>query len=178
MRKERKLLIEELQARLVPFLLGHGFQQASLSERDRASREMVLMLPLGVMKRGSNGNLDVLEIQIHPRRTTFVLAFGRAPAEGVALPWAKVSQSEIRVGDLPEKCRLYAKRSSMTWFGLPWLSFGRDAATAIGRAIESAIAFYPEVEEYFQSGAIGPHVNCIRYSIDDAGKLKADIRSR
>ncbi|WP_421996327.1 hypothetical protein [Reyranella sp.] len=66
----------------------------------------------------------------------------------------------------------------MTWFGLSWFSLGRDAAAAITKAIRSVIELYPEVEEYFRSGTVGPHVKCIRYSIDTSGKLKAEIRSR
>jgi hypothetical protein len=177
MRKEKKLLISELQARLVPFFVEHGFQQTPLSGRDRKSREVMLMLPLGIMKRTRADKLDLLEIQLHPRRTTFVLAFGRVPSEGVSSPWPKPSQAEVGVEDLPENCRLYANRFSMTWFGLPWLSFGRDAAAAITKAIGAVIELYPEVEEYFRSGVVGPHVKCIRYSRDASGKLTAEIRS-
>lgn len=135
------------------------------------------MLPLGIMKRTRADNLDLLEIQLHPRRATFVLAFGRVPPGGVSSPWARPSQAEVGVEDLPENCRLYANRSSMAWFGLPWFSFGRDTAAAITKAIRVAIELYPEVEEYFRSGVVGPHVKCIRYSRDASGKLKAEIRS-
>jgi len=136
------------------------------------------MLPVGIMKRTtSDGYLDLLEVQIHPRRTAVILAFGRAPPDGVSLPWARLSQSEVRVGDLPESCRLYAKRSSMTWFGIPWFLFGREEIAAITKIIERVIELYPEVEDYFRSGAVGPHVKCVRYAIDASGKLKAEIRS-
>jgi len=173
----KKLLIQQLQERLVPFLVAQGFQQLPLSERDRKSREMVLMLPLGYLKRTHEENLELVEVQLHPRRPTFVLAFGVAPPQGVTLPWAYFPQSDVRVADLPEHCRLYASRRSMKWFGPSWLSFGRDTAIQIAKTIERAIELLPEVEDYFRRGTVGSHVKCICYSLDPSGKLKVSARS-
>src|SRR5262249_53251019 len=150
-----------------------GFQQRPLSDADRKSREIVLALPLGRMKRARGEKLDVVEIQIHRSKPRFVLAFGVVPAEGVRLPWATLSQSEASVGDLLENCRLYDNRPLMKWFGLQWFTFNSDSTTIVTKSIDRAIGLYPEVEQYFHAGLIGSHIKCLCYSIDSFGKLNA-----
>jgi|GEM_PF-2222925 hypothetical protein len=174
----RKLLIQQLQENLVPALIARGFQQLPLSERDGKSRDMVSMLPLGYLKRQRDGNLDIVEIQIHPRRMAFVIGFGTAPPEGVILPWAKLAQTEVGVSSLAENCRLYANRRFMTWFGSAWTSFYKDQSRHAIESIQKAVSLLPELDEYFGRGAVGPHIKCVCQVIDPtSGQLKSSIRS-
>jgi hypothetical protein len=176
MNMEKKQLVKKLQEQLVAFLVDRGFQRFPLSSRDRRSREMVLLLPLGYLKRARGSNLDLIEIQIHPRRAAFVLAFGVVLPEGVTLPSMHIAQSEAGVADLPENCRLYANRFFMQWFSPSWLPFPADPGLRIDKPILQVIELYHEVEDYFLRGMVGPHIKCISYSRDPSGSLKATIR--
>lgn len=178
MPSKKKLFIRQLQEQLVPHLIAHGFQQLPLSEQDRKSRDMVSMLPHGYLKRQRGSNLDIVEIQLHPRRSTFVLGFGIAPPEGVTLPWARLTQAEAGVSALTENCRLYANRRFMTWFGATLLPFYKGQSQLVSEGIQKAVSLLPELDEYFRSGAIGPHVKCVCQVVDPAtGQLRSSIRS-
>jgi len=177
MRGERKLPIGVLQEQLVPALVSRGFLETPLSKQGGSGRELLLAFPLGHLKRASGANLDLLDIQVHPRQAAFVLSFSVAPPEGVTLPWGHFIQSQLLASEVPERCRLYANRRSITWFAPRLCTFAKPAKWRVDDAVQRAIALIPEVDSYFSNQALGPHVKCLVQEFDVSGKPRITMRT-
>jgi hypothetical protein len=138
-------------------LVAHGFARYPLSTKERDSAEMQTAFPFGRMKRARGSELEILEIQFDKRGgARFVVNFGKVPPEGVSLPWGHFGQNEISASGLPNAFRLYSVAMWSKWFSLGWLARNYNArATDV---VSRAIALYPEVESWFVSSAVGPHI--------------------
>jgi len=159
----RKLLIGALQEGLVPVLLQKGFAQIPLH---RTSPEMERAFPFGYMRRVKQSRHESVEIQLDKRGgAKFVLNFGVVPTEGVDLPWAHIDQDKASASDLPEAYRLHSCRGCMRWFSPPLLAWPRDLKSRTRKAVDQAVSLYPEVEIWFASGKVGPHIRRFGFPI-------------
>jgi hypothetical protein len=164
MKTKRSLLTRALQERFIPILLKNGFTQLKLTGARAANAGMRRDFPFGYMTRPKGTDIELVDIQIHPRgKLKFVMNFGVAPPEGVELPWAKLEQHDMMASDLLRSCRLYDSRFywRMKWFSVSWPSQWKDIEARINKTVDRLIEFYPAVEEWFSTQKEGPHVRCV-----------------
>ena len=165
MSADRDLLLRILQERLIPMLLARGFEQLAFPATER-SREIDFSFPFGYFRRIKGANVELLEIQLAKHDTAkFVLNFGSVPPEGADLPWKHYEQAEALVSALPEWYRLFSCRWSMKWFSPPWVSLPGDLVTRTTKAVDHAIDLYPEIEAWFATRTVGPHMRRVGYPI-------------
>jgi hypothetical protein len=162
----RRVFREILQEELLPFFAARGFEQLPLPLQERSSREFLSAFRFGHLVRPRSMGLDLAEVQVDPRRTAFVVNFGIADP-GRLHPRGQFRGQNTMVSDLAVQCRLYSSRAFMTWFGGSWL--GSNSAKHVHSAINRAISYAPEIEDYFKTEAVGPHVKCVLYSGDGSG---------
>jgi hypothetical protein len=138
-------------------LLARGFMRNPLPEKEREGAEIQAAFPFGCMKRARDSELEIFEIQFDKHGSPrFVINVGKVPPEGVSLPWGHFGQNEIGVSGLPNASRLYSVAKWSQWFSLGW--FARDYKTRAANVVSRVITLYPEVESWFASGSIGPHM--------------------
>jgi hypothetical protein len=153
----REYLVRELEQRMLPMLLARGFVRHPLSGKERDSAEVLAAFPLGCMKRARDSELEILEIQFDKHDSPrFVINVGKVPPEGISLPWGHFGQNEIGVSGLPDALRLYSSARWSRWFSLGW--FARNHGGRAAEVVSEVIALYPEVELWFASGSVGPHM--------------------
>jgi hypothetical protein len=70
--------------------------------------------------------------------------------------WGHFAQAQVSASALPDACRLYSTRRWMRWFSLGWFPF--DNAARANNLMTKAIALFPEVEAWFVSKKLGPHL--------------------
>ena len=162
----RSLMITDLESRLLPVFIDKGFWHVSLPPEE-ISRDTKRGFPLGRLKRKSGTELDIIEFQfeIHGE-PQFVINFGTVPETGVTLPWGKhVIQNLVGANSLPISYRLHS--SPVAWilfgpyFGPNWFGpgfFSRKNKQAITRAVDKALLLSGEVINWFETKAIGKHV--------------------
>jgi hypothetical protein len=168
MSNARKLLIGALREGLVPVLLQNGFTQIPLH---RISPEMERVFPFGYMRRVKGSRHESVEIQLDKYgRPKFVLNCGVVPPEGVDLPWAHLERDKASASDLPEAYRLHSCKGCMRWFSPPWFAWPRDLESRTRKAVAQATSLYPEIDSWFASGKVGPHMRRFGYPI----KVKPD----
>jgi hypothetical protein len=156
----RAALLAALKQRLIPLLTSSGFVVHPLSGEERASAEIRGAFPLGYLKRRRGADLELLDVQFH--RDRFVLNFGVVGPAGIDLPWGHFAQEDASTGGLPESGRLYSRRHFMRWFAVP--RFGGDRRQRAAKTVDRLIALHPEIEAWFASGAIGPHLRVVSHS--------------
>ena len=144
-------LIDALRDQLVPVLERKGFEARPFPKaQEKDAAQLRAAFPFGSMKRRRGGRLDLVEIQLHtPPSPKFVINFGTVPAEGVTVPWGHFSQDETIVSALPDGFRLHSRRflKAFAWFS----------------AVDQAVALFPEIDAWFETGAIGPHISNIGF---------------
>ncbi len=116
------------------------------------------------MKRPNGKNIELLDIQMDKGgKLQFVINFGIAPPEGVIWPWGKLTQNEITASGAPEHCRLYDSRfyCHMRWFSVSPFPYFSNLETRIDKTVNHLIELYPEIEEWFKTQKIGPHIKCV-----------------
>ena len=96
-------------------------------------------------------------------RPEFVINIGIATPQGVTLPRAHIAQDEVGVSGLTVACRLHSKPKSMKWFTLGWFTFDKKAR--IDKMVDQLIAVYPEVEAWFATRAMGPHLSRFHFPL-------------
>ncbi len=164
MKTTRSLLIRALKERFIPILLRNGFMESKLTGANAASGTIRRDFPFGYMKRPKGADIELLDIQMHPRgKLKFVLNFGVAPPEGVESPWAKFGQHEVTASHLLKGCRLYDSRFywRMKWFSVSGPSWTKDIEARINETVDRLIELYPEVEEWFSTKREGPHMRYV-----------------
>jgi hypothetical protein len=150
---------------MIPFLLERGFAQHSLSNEDAKNRELRVGFPFGYMKRRNGALLELVEVQLDKHgMPKFVLNFGAVPPEGIVLPWVRLSQEDATVSALPDGLRLYRRPRLLVWFALPWLPTNRQRRAV--KAVDRAIALYPEMEAWFSTRSMGPHLRPIGFRME------------
>lgn len=162
----RDLLLRILRERLIPVLAQRGFEEIALSEEERRSREMNISFPFGHMRRLKGSDLELLEIQLDKHGAAkFALNFGVVPPEGADVPWKHFEQSEARVSALSESYRLYSCRGCMKWFSPSRIALSSDEIARATKAVDRAVALFPEVEDWFATRNVGPHMRRVGYPI-------------
>ena len=166
MRVNRDLLLHTLRERLIPFLAGRGFDQISLSEEEQRSQEVRFSFPFGYMRRLKGTHFELLEIQLDKYGTAkFVLNFDTIPPQDVDVPWKHFEQSEARVSSLPEWYRLYSYRGCRKWISPSWNMLSYNESSRAAKAVDHAIALFPEIENWFATGDVGRHMRRVGYPI-------------
>jgi hypothetical protein len=161
----RKLLVTILQERLIPFLQDKGFGRLSFRETDR-SPEIDFCFPFGYMRRVRNSNFELIEVQLDKRGSAkFVINCGVVPPSGARLPWKHYEQDEALISALSEWYRLHSSRVRARWFSPPWFALSHDLTSRTGRAVNRAVALYPEIETWFASGVVGPHMRRVGFPL-------------
>jgi hypothetical protein len=162
----RDLLLRILQERAIPVLAERGFQQVALSEEERRSRELNFSFPFGCMRRSRGSDLELLEIQLDKKGAAkFVINFGVVPPEGVDFLGKHFAQSEASVSALPEWYRLHSCRGCMKWFSPSRISLSSDKVSKVTKAVDHAVALVPEIENWFETRNVGPHLRRVGYPI-------------
>ena len=137
---------------------------------------MRLSFPFGYMRRIKGRNFELLEVQLDKHgRAKFVVNFGIVPPEGADAPWKHFDQSEARVSALSESYRLYSHRWCMKWFAAPWLTLAFDLESRTRTAVDRAIKLYPEIEAWFATRTVGPHMRRIGHA---AARSPSDVTAR
>jgi hypothetical protein len=167
--QKRHVLLGILRERLIPVILERGFQQIAISD---GSGELRSSFPFGYMRRLKGSDFELLEIQLDKHGgAKFVLNFGVVPPEGADVPWRHFEQTETRVSALPEWYRLHSCRGCMKWFSPSWLALSSDKTSRIARAVDRAIALYPEVENWFATRRVGSHMRRVGYPITARSRM-------
>lgn len=173
MASRRKALREALEMHLIKSLRTRGFDQVPLMSFERESQEFVAAYPFGRFKRQRGEVLDVVEVEMSaPPSAKFVINFGNIPSEGVRTPepggqtfklW-KQSDASIWFG-VESYCLLASRfaigRLAFAWFGLSSLAGSRDVSGRAFKCVNRAIRLLPEMDEWFLSGKVGPHMRRI-----------------
>ena len=166
MAEKRDLLLRILRERLISILMERGFEQIALSKEEKRSREVNFSFPFGYMRRAKGADLELLEIQLDKHGAArFVLNFGIVSPEGADVPWKHFEQNEARVSALPEWYRLHSCRGCMKWFSPSWITLSSDEISRITKAVDHAVALFPEIECWFATRTVGPHMRRVGYPI-------------
>ncbi len=157
--KKRSLLISQLKERLVPAFLEKGFEVIPLLPYEQSSREIRNAFPLGRLRRLKGKNFELVEIQLDKRGSPkFRINFGTVPPEGIDHPIQHVKQSDASVHYLSYFGELYSWPAFLKWFSVDsaWLSFNPELKAR--SVVERVVSLIVEIEAWFESGKIGPHV--------------------
>lgn len=158
---ERNLLLSEISEHFLGLLEQEGFQRLAYAEP--TSAEMRHTFPLGYLRRMRGGNAELLEVQFDKHGAAkFVVNFGVALPDGISLPWRKYNQNEVTVSVLPEWYRLY-KNTRGSWFGSSMFDIFTGSETIRQKTISILLNNYVEIQDFFETRAIGPHVRRIGY---------------
>jgi hypothetical protein len=152
----RTLLIRALKDRLVPVFVARGFNQLPLSQEVQESREVRFSFPLGQLRRiKSDGSFELVEIQLDKRGASkFRLNFGVVPLRGIDHPIKHVEQSEAAVQYLDYYCELCSWPLFMKWFSVS----STNSESQVWQLVDRVASFVSEVEGWFATGKVGPHV--------------------
>jgi hypothetical protein len=147
-------LRELVKARLFPYVEARGFARAR-------SRHPLFT----TFRRFVGNNVQVFNVQWDkwgaPR---FVVNFGEAPKAGVSLWGRHIPGDELEPHDCPESGRLQRKRGPhlRCWFQTtkPLLEAVRtlERRYPVATVVNMAVAAFPEVEAWWESRTVGPHV--------------------
>jgi len=119
---------------------------------------MKTAFPLGCLKRKRGTKLDVIEFQFDKyRRPRFVINFGVVPEGGVTLPWGvHLDQNVAGVSALSDAYRLYSSSFRQRWFQLAVFSPRNEKA--ISHLVDKVIVLSNEINDWYESGAVGKHM--------------------
>jgi hypothetical protein len=93
--------------------------------------------------------------------------FGICPAAGTVLDGKHCSWQEVGAGGLPVMGRLHARSGATTasWFrqDKPFLErlLTAQKSYASAQVVAQLIALFPEVETYWRTGTVGPHLRVL-----------------
>ena len=159
---KRSMLLNIFEKRFIPFLIQNDFGQYPLPKWSE-THGMKLAFPFGLMKRKKGKMVEMIKIQLDRRGAPkFVINFGVIPPEGVTIRGKHFSQNDCRVAEALVFCRLYPSRwlGPYGWFSPSFFSFAFNIESKIENMVEDAIKLYPEIENWFKSKVVGPHVRC------------------
>lgn len=159
MNRRRKVMIDVLRDALVPRLIGMGFRAVPITVNGEVAKELRAAFPFGCFKRRRGDWVDAIELQFDKyERPRFVFNFGRVPPTGVRWPWVQLSQDDTFASDLPDSFRLYSRERSIRWFATGWWPVPPSFQRRAERTAAHAVRLLPEIESWFETGKIGPHV--------------------
>jgi hypothetical protein len=147
-------LREELKRRFFPFVADRGFVLD-----DSCAPRLYTFRRLGPQK------MDVFDITWDKHlRPMFVLGFNDAPIGGVTVRGTHIPASHINPQDPSFRLALCRRRgpSTRSWFQLRKPLLERlmtwEAEYGHAQVIDQVLAAYPEMEAWWESGVIGPHI--------------------
>jgi hypothetical protein len=157
---KRKWIVKALREHLVPAFQQLGFEL--VYEAKDAPREMRSMYQLGHLKRRKADGIEQVDILMSEApRSSFSVTFGLISNQGVTvrnIGWK--SAEELGVAEARTYNTLCWRPRSVTsaywWvFYWPWQTPKYDDYVALAKRVTELI---PEVEDFFQTGRVGPHV--------------------
>ena len=147
-------LRREIKQRFVPFALERGF----VLDQKRAPTFMEF-------RRESADVAHLFDIQWEKYgRPRFVVNFGTCPLEGLRVKEKTFPVSEVIASWLPDSGRLQPRKgtSASSWFrqDRPFLArlFSSTKLYPASQVVDELLRLFPELEEYWASGKVGPHV--------------------
>jgi hypothetical protein len=167
--KERRWLIESLEALLLPELERRGFRKVPLTAEEARS-EIRVGFPFGRLRREGPDRLEIVEIQLDKRRApVFRINLGVAPPGGIEHPvTGHVAQEDIWTGYLGRCWQVYPAKWLPKLTPLArWFSVRRpreaeptraDYEELVGRVVE----LLPLIERLFREGKPGAHMREVR----------------
>jgi hypothetical protein len=171
---KRQLLMQAIEERLVPAIRQLGFEQVPLTEEERRSPEERTAFPFGRFRRIKDSEYHLLEIQFDKRsKPRFVLNVAVIPPEGTDVPWRHFAQDEAPITSARDAYRVHPGRNPgplAGWFGIPTIGLPLDTEARARKAVDEAVALLPEIEEWFATRTVGPHMRKFGYAAHSAGK--------
>lgn len=147
-------LRQEIRSRFFPFMQQRGFV---LDQQDAPS--------FWRFRRITATEAHIVEIQWEKYgRRRFVVNFGRCPKDGLSLRGEHIPVEKISAGWLDGGGRLRpgSSRTTAGWFrqDKPLLNrlFSSEKLVPASQVVSQLMMLFPEIEEYWERGAIGKHV--------------------
>jgi hypothetical protein len=147
----------EVRNTFVPFVRAAGFE--------RLAGKGNLFMPF---RREAGSVVHVLEVQWEkygwPR---FVINYGTCPSSGIDIQGRHFAPADVVAGWLPDSGRLRPKRGGTTasWFRqdypLPMQLVLRRRLRAASEVVVEAVLLFAELEAYWRSGTVGPHMRAV-----------------
>jgi hypothetical protein len=161
-KNDRDHLLRAVRTHILPLLLRNGFSAAPVTkDRGPVDREVILMLPLGRLRRwrDDGAGVDLVEIDFSRDRRSFRFSVGVAPAEGLPTFTGQWPPEDVFVGWLDEFFEMYASPKWRRWFSVRRWPWQREADQAdydnLAREVSS---FLPELDSALHKGQVGPHM--------------------
>jgi hypothetical protein len=171
---KQQLLLQALEERLVSAIRQLGFEQVPFTERERRSPEEWTAQPFGRFGRIRDGQYQLLEIQLDKhRKPRFVPNVAIIPPEGTDVPWRHFAQDEAPITSAREAYRVHPSRNPgplAPWFGIPLIGLPLDTEARARKAVDEAVELLPEIEEWFATRKVGPHMRKLGYAAHTADK--------
>ena len=163
MAKIEKYMRDAAKEKLIPYLASLGFTHHGSLDTDGKSPEIKRSFPFGALKREVGQSFQIVELQFHKYDSNkLVINFGVVPPEGVTLPWGHYAQDQVTAGSIPGSYRLFSNARFMRWFSVGW--FAVDKKKGAQKEIDRVIDLFAEVEAWFASGKVGPHMRQLGYA--------------
>lgn len=152
---DREKLLKILSDLFIPVIEAKGFSRHQIHKEKN--------FPFGDFRREGASGFEVIEIQFDKNGgARFVINFGIIPKVGFEDSHGQhFSPGEIIISWLPEWYRIYPNRFFKTWFSSSVIS-GLSLTT---EPVLKVVQLIPEIEEWFRTSKIGPHVKRAGYPI-------------
>jgi hypothetical protein len=153
----RKDFRKELETKLTPALESLGFSRSPWKAADGFRKRH---FPLGRFSKLRDGTTEVILIQVDKHGgAKFVLNFGIIPESGVQARSQSFSRDQaFETCVFAEGGRLYSRPHSIRWFGPSWLRSIFRMNEEPSKVVDHLVSLLPEVEDWFKSRSVGPHV--------------------
>lgn len=149
------LLTKEL---IVPEFERRGFTVVPLSGDDARSPEIKASFPFGRLRRQHATGFDLVEIQMNRHDTESLrVNFCVVPPGGIDHAAGHVDAENVWVHYMDHYCTLYRRPRLRSWFSTRRLFFRADQERLIS-TVKEVVGVIPEIDDFFSTGKIGPHV--------------------
>lgn len=147
-------LRREVKTRFIPLAVQRGFS-VEQEEMPNALR----------FRRTVNGSTQVFELRWEKYgKPRFAIHFGTCPASGLSIRGQRIEPATALPGWLPDSGSLQPGpgASSGSWFrqDLPLFKrlFAKSSLLPPSAVIDQLLELFPELESYWENGAVGPHI--------------------
>lgn len=149
---------KEIKQIFIPFALGKGFV---LDQRNAPT--------FLEFRRKTASGIQLFDIQWDKYgRPRFTVNFGTCPLEGLMMNGKKILPEEVVAGWLSEHGRLQPGKGTSTasWFrqDKPFIQrlLSRSKTYPASHVVSQLVGFFPELEAYWATGAVGVHLRLVR----------------
>ena len=150
--KTFRSLVKEL---IIPEFERRGFTSVALDAEDARSPEIKTAFPFGRLRRSNAHGFDLVEIQMNKHNPESLrLNFSAVPADGIEHVAGHVAAKDVWVHYMNHYCTLYRSPFFRSWFSTRKV-FSKTSMTS---TIEEVIDRIVEIDDFFATGKIGPHV--------------------